>query len=495
MYIDKSCTRGSPFFDREKEMLHRRPRIIMAALRGGSGKTVLSLGLIAAWREKGYHVAPFKKGPDFIDAGWLSYAAARPCHNLDPFLMSQDQILDSFLTHSQGSDVALIEGNRGLYDGLDIDGCCSTAELARLLRAPVLIIVDATMTTRTVAALVKGCQVFDPKVQIVGAILNRVAGSRQQNLITEAVGRYCQIPVVGSVPKLKAHAFPERHMGLVPYQERKQAEEAVLWAKDTVLKNLHVDEIWETAKRTEDLERPKGRALRSTVAAQEGEAHIGIIRDNAFWFYYPENLEQLKQAGGDLIEIDAISHDRLPPLDALYIGGGFPETQAQALAENQSFRLSLKNEIDKGLPVYAECGGLMYLGESLHVEGNTHPMVGALPVSFVLLKRPAWHGYTVLEVEQANPFYPVGTTLKGHEFHYSRAVINSKKDLRFAFRVNRGYGIDGQKDGLCRKNLLATYTHVLAAGDESWAEGLVQAARQYRMERLDKFSELAKKND
>ncbi|MBW1798517.1 MAG: cobyrinate a,c-diamide synthase, partial [Deltaproteobacteria bacterium] len=306
-----------------------QPRIIIAALKGGAGKTMVSLGLISAWRKKGYRIAPFKKGPDFIDAGWLTFAADRSCYNLDPFLMNSEQILESFVLHSNKADLSLIEGNRGLYDGLDLDGRCSTAELAKLLKTPVLIILDVTMTTRTMAAVLKGCQVFDPDLDIAGVILNRVAGSRQETLIRAAVEKYCGIPVVGSVPKLKEDLFPERHMGLIPFQERDHAEKAILWARETVKKNLDLDEIWKMAHKVDKLETlPKDRESASRIIKRDDAPRIGFIRDRSFWFYYPENLKQLEQLGAVLVEIDAISDNELPPLDALYIGGGFPETQA-----------------------------------------------------------------------------------------------------------------------------------------------------------------------
>ena len=364
------------------------PRIIIAALKGGSGKTILSLGLAAAWREMGLHVAPFKKGPDFIDPGWLSLAAGAPCYNLDPFLMDEKQILNSFLRHSDHDHIAVIEGNRGLFDGLDIDGCCSTAELGRLLKAPVLIILDVTMTTRTVAAIVRGCQVFDPELNIAGVILNRVAGPRQRRLITEAIGKYCGIPVVGSVPKLKENPFPERHMGLVPHQESDRAQKAIAWAGRIVTDNLQLNRIREIAHQAPSL----GVGDRLGAAekdAQPAPPHprIGFIRDQALWFYYPENLSELEKLGAVLVELNAITSHALPDLDALYIGGGFPETQARALADNGVFREALKREIQKGLPVYAECGGLIYLGEHIRLSEKTYPMVGALPLDFVFQKK------------------------------------------------------------------------------------------------------------
>lgn len=461
-----------------------RRRIIITALRGGGGKTVLSLGLISAWRERGYRIASFKKGPDFIDAGWLSFAAERPCHNLDAFLMTEEQLVESFLAYSDDADISVIEGNRGLYDGFDLDGGSSTAELAKLLKTPVIIIADVTMATRTVAAIIKGCQAFDSRLNIGGVILNRVGGDRQENLIRAAVEKYCKIPVVGAVPKLEKGIFPERHMGLVPHQEREHAQKAILWAKKAVEENLQLDEIWKIAGDVEDFEKaPQVKDKKNRVVTSAKSPRIGFIRDRAFWFYYPENLRQLELLGAVLIEINAISSNALPDLDALYIGGGFPETQAQALSANREFRIALKEKIERGLPVYAECGGFMYLGESLVLEGESYPMVGVLPVKFILQKRPQGHGYTILEVNKPNPYYSEGQTLKGHEFHYSKAVLTGEEDVTFAFKVKRGSGVDGKRDGICKKNLLATYTHVHGAGNPMWARVFFKKAVDQRKKR------------
>ena len=465
-------------------MEYLRPRIFIAALRGGSGKTILSLGLISAWREKGLRIAPFKKGPDFIDAGWLSFSADRPCHNLDPFLMNKEQIIGSFLSNSEYADLSLIEGNRGLFDGLDISGRYSTAELAKLLNAPLIIILDVTMATRTVAAIIMGCQCFDPGLNIAGVILNKIAGTRQETLITKSIEKYCNLTVVGSVPKLKNNIFPERHMGLIPYQERNHSEKAISWTKSIVKDNLQLDEIWRIANEVKHIETDiKSRKSESIVITGNDSPRIGFIRDRSFWFYYPENLNQLERIGAVLIEINSISNKGLPPLDALYIGGGFPESQAQALADNKTFRDSLKRQIERGLPVYAECGGFMYLGESLAVDNKTYPMVNALPVKFLLKKKPQGHGYTILEVSQSNPFYSLGEIVKGHEFHYSKPLIANEKDIEFVLKVSRGHGIDGLRDGVCRKNLFATYTHVHAGGNQTWAKNLYRVAVNHKKNR------------
>jgi cobyrinic acid a,c-diamide synthase len=474
------------------KMFNFRPRITIAALKGGSGKTILSLGVISSWVKKGYIVAPYKKGPDFIDSGWLAFAAGRPCYNLDPFLMSRGEITESFLIHSLDADISVIEGNRGLFDGLDLDGCCSTAELGRMLQSPVIIIVDVTMVTRTAAALIMGCQQFDPDLKIAAVILNRVAGTRQEALVRNTIEHYCGLPVVGAVPKLRANLFPERHMGLIPCKERPFAEKALEWAAGVVEKNLDLDTLWKLAQEAESLEGVLSTRTQPLSVLGETGLRIGVIQDNCFWFYYPENLQQLKDLGATLIPLDSIMDPGIPDLDALYIGGGFPETRAHGLADNIRFKEALKQRIEAGLPVYAECGGLMYLGDQLFVDGNSYPMVGVLPVSFVLEKRPEGHGYTILEVTGENPYYEVGERLKGHEFHYSKAVMKDWKKCRAVFKVLRGWGLDGAVDGLCHKNLLAMYTHLHAGGNRRWAQTFAKRAEDFRKK---KFSGELKKND
>jgi len=420
-------------------------------------------------------VVPFKKGPDYIDAGWLTLAAGQPCYNLDSYMMSGEQILDSFWQHSQKSQGAVIEGNRGLYDGLDAEGSCSTAELAKLLQAPVLLVVDATMVTRTAAAAVLGCQHLDPEVPIRGVILNRVAGPRHEKMLRTTIERYCQIPVVGAIPKLKEDDFPERHMGLVTVEEHPEAREAILARIQIVEQYLDLEKVIAIANQAPPLNwKPAYPSKRVSKAYRQPV--IGVIKDSAFQFYYPENLEELEKRGARLVAVNSLQDRALPALDAIYIGGGFPETHAEQLAANSQFRGSLKAAIEAGLPVYAECGGLMYLGRSLDIEGRSYPMVGALPMDFQLEKKPQGHGYTKLQVLEINPFYPVGITLRGHEFHYSRVTQSDLDPKSLVFAMRRGTGILDGKDGVCYKNVLATYSHVHAIGTLEWAEGLIRQA-------------------
>jgi cobyrinic acid a,c-diamide synthase len=379
-------------------------------------------------------------------------------------------------------DLAVIEGNRGLFDGMDLEGTYSTAELAKLLRTPVVLVVDATKTTRTLGAVVLGCQRFDPAVDLRGVILNRVAGSRHESLLREVVEHYCKLPVVGAIPRLAEDPFPGRHLGLVPPPEHDAVPRAIQRAACLVAEHLDLEALESIARGAEPPARGRapGVSREGRGPAAGGEVRIGVFRDAAFQFYYPENLEALAREGARLVEISPLADRGLPEVDALYMGGGFPETSAAQLAANVEFRRELVSAVEAGLPVYAECGGAVYLGESLVMSGNTYPMAGVLPVRFGFEVRPQGHGYAALEVVGENPFFPLELSLRGHEFHYTRVLDMDEEKLSFAFRVERGQGIDGRREGLCRKNVLASYCHVHALGVESWASSLVRAAASHR---------------
>jgi cobyrinic acid a,c-diamide synthase len=462
----------------------RIPRIVIAAQRGGAGKTVLSVGLVAAMRARGLSVAAFKKGPDYIDAGWLGLAAGRDCFNLDSYLFDTDTVRGSFLKRSSDSDLAIIEGNRGVFDGVDSAGSFSTAELAKLLAAPVVLVVDATMT-RTAAALVLGCRALDPDLDVRGVILNRVAGDRHERILRESIEGASSIPVIGSVRRMPSKRFPQRHLGLLPWHEHPEAlafiEEAARIARDSI----DLARLLEMAHSASELE---SRGSMDVFAVPESSAppglRIGVLKDSAFQFYYPENLEALSRRGATIVEVSALEADELPDVDGLYVGGGFPETHAERLARNHRFRRSVYAAVEKGLPVYAECGGLMYLSRNLVIDDKTYPMVGVLPVQTVLARKPQGHGYIRAEVTGSNPFYPVGTVLTGHEFHYSMVTGLERSLSSCVFRITRGHGIDGKHDGMCIKNVLATYLHVHALGAPQWADGIVGKAAEFRSQRL-----------
>ena len=462
-------------------MIVDRPRVVFSALRGNSGKTLLTVGTGACLKHRGKALSPFKKGPDYIDAAWLEMATGHPCYNLDLFLMGKEGLLSSFSTRVRHADGALVEGNRGLYDGMDHEGSYSTAELAKLLKAPVIMVVDCSMATRTVAAMILGCQHFDPQVAIRGVILNRIGGTRHEAVVRSAIEDRCGVPVLGAVPKIQGAIFPERHMGLVPPREHPGAVRAVDEAARIVDRYVDVDRLWEIAQGApavyfNDLDSREGK--QSVLPSRQ--PRIGFIRDSAFWFYYPDNLEVLEQLGASLVACSALDDRELPPVDALYIGGGFPETHAAALAANTRFRQSLREAVEAGLPVYAECGGLMYLGKELLVEEKAFPMTGVFPLRFVLDKSPHGHGYTILDVDVPNPYFPRGEVLHGHEFHYSHIPDWEEGTCSLVFKMRRGRGIHGGRDGLLYKNCLATYSHVHASGAKGWAKALLEQAVYYQ---------------
>ncbi len=457
------------------------PALVVAGLAGGSGKSVVAVGLTAALAGAGLRVAPFKKGPDYIDAGWLGLAAGRPCYNLDPYLMAWPVLANSYFQHSRDCDHAVIEGNRGLFDGVDLEGSCSTAELAVKLGLPVLLVVDCTKTTRTVAALVAGCRDFDRRLNLGGVVLNRVGTGRQEKLVRQAVEHYTGIPVLGALPRSREDVFPQRHLGVTPGPEHEDAAGAVDKLAERTGKYLDLERIREGMRAATW---PAGETRMAAPAESAGragaEVRVGIIRDAAFQFYYQENLEALENAGARLVPINALSDRGLPDLDALYIGGGFPETSARELSANQTFLASLRERIAAGLPVYAECGGLIYLGRSLTMAGESHRLVDIFPVDFSLERKPQAHGYTQLVLEGENPFYPVGTTINGHEFRYSRVASWPGRSELLAARMARGVGFAEGRDGLVAGNVLALYTHVHALGTPEWAPGLVARARIWR---------------
>lgn len=460
---------------------HSLPRIMIAGMSGDSGKTLVSLGLLLEARSRGLPVSAFKKGPDYIDAAWLGWAAGRPARNLDSYLMGFSESLTSFGSHALPEGLNVIEGNRGLYDGVDAAGTHSTAELAKSLGAPLLLVINAAKVTRTVAAFVLGCQKLDPGVDIAGVILNRVAGQRHASVLREAVEHAGGVPVLGVVPRSGSGTLlPERHLGLVTPAEHPQILGLEKNLRALVEGRLDLGRILTIARNTSALPLP----ARATLAATEFcGLKIGVLKDSAFNFYYPENLEALSGSGATLVQLSTATSSEVPhDLAALYIGGGFPETHGAAISSNRSFLSSLRRAAEAGLPIYAECGGLMLLSEAIVWRGSTYPMAGFFPFAVRMCDTPQGHGYTELLVDKPNPFYPVGLTLRGHEFHYSRVVL-TRESPPTACTVRRGAGCYGGRDGITCANTWASYTHIHALGTPEWASGLLDGARRFALQK------------
>ncbi|MBF7081480.1 hydrogenobyrinic acid a,c-diamide synthase (glutamine-hydrolyzing) [Desulfallas sp. Bu1-1] len=464
------------------------PRLVIAAPHGRSGKTTATIGLLSALKSGGYRVQPYKKGPDFIDPSWMTRITGRPCRNLDSFLMDREAIRASFVRSALDADIAVVEGAMGLFDGVDLEGSGSTAEIAKTIGAPVLLVVDTTRMTRSVAAMVSGYMHFDPGVHVAGVILNKVARPRHEQMLRAAIERYCGIPVLGVIPKGKKFNIPDRHLGLIPAAEDDALAAAVDDAGSAAGDYLDLPGIVEIAKQAGPIQ--AGHPLLDVPVMQlpglDGlrpavpRIRVAVFLDRAFTFYYPENLEALAAAGAELVPVNALQDNRLPDVDAAYIGGGFPEMFAAGLAANEGLSRDLRNRIEVGLPVYAECGGLMYLGRKLIWNGREYAMSGALPFDVTMTDQPQGHGYITLEVEGETPYFKAGASVRGHEFHHSRVVNLENDKVRFAFRVTRGYGIDGTHDGVIYKNVLACYTHLHALSSPGWAEKLVAAGENYR---------------
>jgi cobyrinic acid a,c-diamide synthase len=450
--------------------------VFISAAHKSSGKTTLTLGLAAALARRGLAVQPFKKGPDYIDPMWLSLAAGRPCRNLDFHLMTRDEIRASFARHARAADVSLIEGNKGLYDGLDLDGSNSNAALAALLGSPVVLVIDARGMTRGIAPLILGYQAFDPSVRIAGVILNNLGGARHEQKLRAVIAHYTGVEVIGAVPHDERIAIVERHLGLVPSNEAAAAAGVVEAVRERVEQSVDLERLLAVAASAAPL--PEPLAEPAARAPQAGaRLRVGIARDEAFGFYYADDLDALAEAGVELVPIDMLHAARLPRIDALVIGGGFPETRMRELEANDALRQDLAQAIEAGLPVYAECGGLMYLARSISWQGETARMVGALPGDAVMHARPVGRGYARLEGTPEASWLPGGSgEIAAHEFHYA-SLENLPPGLRYAWRVTRGHGVDGARDGIVHRNVLASFCHLRGAGERGWVAPFVEFAR------------------
>ncbi|MFC1492381.1 cobyrinate a,c-diamide synthase [candidate division KSB1 bacterium] len=452
------------------------PRITIAGMAGDSGKTLVTTSILAELHRLHKKTAAFKKGPDFIDAAWLSLASRTTARNLDTFIMGSEYVFSSFISNAVNDGFNIIEGNRGLFDGTET-GENSTAELAKLLKSPVVLICSPVKVTRTAAAMIMGCKLFDKDVKIAGIILNRISGKRHESVVKRAIEETCDIPVIGAIPKFEQNAvLPDRHLGLVTPEEMEKSSEKIDALADICRDHIDIDKLIEISSDVPALGSASFEEISENIP---NEVRIGYFCDSAFTFYYPENLEALIKKGAELVKISAISDTSLPDIDALYIGGGFPETHMIEIEKNSALRNSVKNAAESGMPIYAECGGLIYLSRSISWKGSRHSMADVFPVHMEMHDKPRGHGYCIIEADNDNPFFPEGTVLKGHEFHYS-SIDHGHDALETAFSVKRGTGCFNKRDGLIYKNVLAGYTHLHDGGASVWSDAMVDAARKFK---------------
>lgn len=454
--------------------------LLISAAHKSSGKTTVSIGLCAALAARGVDVQPFKKGPDYIDPMWLSQASGKACHNLDFYLMSNDEIVNTFYEKSRDAQLSIIEGNKGLYDGLDVEGSNSNAALARLLKAPVILVIDARGMTRGIAPLILGYQDFDPDVNIAGVILNNLGGSRHESKLRAVIEHYTDVPVLGAVQHHQQLVIDERHLGLIPSNEATGAKQHIRLIAGLIADQVDLHTITQIAAASPEIVPASDTIGSACIEVAAKDIRLGIARDAAFGFYYQGDLEKLAGGGAELVFFDTLHDKKLPEVDALFIGGGFPETHIDALESNASLRQQICDKIEAGMPVYAECGGLMYLARSISWKGKVSHMVGAIPGDVVMHDRPQGRGYARVTGAPGNLWaIEANTDIAAHEFHYS-SLENIGDNISYGYKLNRGYGIDGEHDGLTYKNVFASYIHLRDVNQFHWTKKFLEFIRTHK---------------
>ena len=458
------------------------PRLMISSPQKSSGKTMISVGIISHFVNQGTSIQSFKKGPDFIDPMWLALASGKTCFNLDPYLMGIDACCDSFMRNSDNNSLSLIEGNHGLHDGMDIDGSDSSAGLAEVLKTPVLLVVDSRQTNRGIAALVMGMQAMPPRVTIAGVILNQVRSPRQKEKQKSAIEKFCNVPVLGAIPIDKELVIPERHLGLTTVDETDDAAQFMQRAGERVAHYCDMETIHSLFYEAPALQI---KTIDKSEVKSDTKVSIGVFRDAAFCFYYPENLSELRNKGADLVFIDSLQTTSLPDVDGLYLGGGFPESFLEVLSANKGLLKDVHDRVEAGMPLYAECGGLIYLCRSASYRDKKYALAGLLPFDIGFQHHPAGHGYLDLKSCSDSPWFRKDVRVKAHEFHYSKPVLQSAA-CTYQFDVIRGNGITGKNDGFLYRNLFASYGHIHAIGNPGWAKRFVDLAADVKTTGGDK---------
>lgn len=468
------------------------PRLLVAGTHSGVGKTTVTVGLIRALRRAGMEVQPFKVGPDYIDPGYLGWAAGRPCRNLDSWLVPERRIPDLFLRGCRPSDWAVLEGVMGLHDGADaVDEQGSSAQMSKILGCPVLLVVDAGAMSRSAAALVRGFAGLDAQVRIAGCFVNRVGGASHFRLVKEGIERLAGVPVIGYLPRDGRLALPERHLGLVPRQEDESWRRVLGPLDRRVREGLDLPGLLRLMRAAPSLRASKGRsnlyaseeiASRPSAARNDAErVPIAVALDQAFHFYYPENLELLRDLGAEIVPFSPLKSRRLPRHAAgLYLGGGFPELFAEPLSRNRPLREEIDRAVRRGIPTYAECGGLMYLTRSIQDSGgSSHPMVGLIPAEVRMTPRLQSFGYQEVRSRAATVLSRPGETARGHEFHHS-TLRRPPARVTAAYEVLPRRGSPARLEGYARGSLVASYIHLHFWNQPRWAERFVRSARAWQ---------------
>ncbi|HEY9204821.1 MAG TPA: Ni-sirohydrochlorin a,c-diamide synthase [Candidatus Methanoperedens sp.] len=464
------------------------PRILIAGDRSSAGKTTISTGIMSVLREMGYKVQPFKVGLDFIDPSYHTEVTGRYSRNLDGYLMTESAVSEVFSHAAEGADIAVIEGVRGLFEGLEATSDTgSTAQIAKILKCPVVLAINARSITRSTAALVSGYKSFDPDVNVVGVILNNIGSPRHGEKAKTAIETYTGTPVIGIIPRDDAMKISMRHLGLIPALEGRRRladfDENLGRIKSIIKGGIDIDKLVSLARSAPALPKPEVNIFKAH--GQDNNIKIGVALDEAFNFYYRDNLELLELAGAEIVYFSPVNDKSLPEVNSLYIGGGYPELFARELEDNSAMREAIKQASSEGMPIYAECGGLMYLTREIttdvsetgkyhmaQMQGGTFRMVGAIP-GRTLMGHKRVVSYNIGSFVKDNVIGRAGTKFIGHEFHHSE-IVDIPEGTQFAIRLERGEGIKGELDGILVKNTMAAYAHLHAASYTGFARSFVE---------------------
>lgn len=433
------------------------PRILISGTSSRTGKTVISLGVMRALKNRGYKVQPFKIGPDYIDPSYHYFATGRKSRNIDGYMMESEDMLDVLARGSRGADIAVIEGTMGLFDSHNaVDAKGSTAEASKILKASVLLVANIERIARTAAPFVLGYRLFDPELNIAGVVLNRAGNPRHAKKARRAVEELAKMKVLGVIFRDSSLNIPERHLGLVPAYERERLDELFDSFARVVEESIDMEGLIEIARSAPAFDVYRENPL--FKVKRRYNIKLGVAMDSTFTFYYQDNIDAFASAGAEIVPVDTLSQGSLPGIDALYIGGGFPEVQAEKLERNRGMREDIYG-FCSSMPCYGECGGLMYLGESITTKrGEEYEMVGAVPLRTKMEARYQAMGYAWSRVVKSNPIAERGDELVGHEFHHSRVIPTA--ELELCYDVLRGSGLLNGKDGLLVRNTLASYLHL-----------------------------------
>lgn len=450
------------------------PRIMITGASSNCGKTLVAAGLTRAFLERGLKPAPFTYGPDYIDPAWMAIAACKEyACNLDLYAFTKSQYLSTFTNESKDCDIAIVDGFKGMFDSHGDDLQFNSYNAAKALGTPCILVLDATGANSTIAAFAKGAIEIAQGVDIIGVVLNKVSNSRQADKLKKALEELAGMKVIGIIPKYKDLKLPNRDLQVTP-KFLTDREEYVSNAAKLVGDNLDLDYIKQCAFNADEL-----KTELNDIELKPKKVKIGYFFDQAFSFFYYENLKALENEGAELIPISPINDSDIDEIDGLYIGGGYPENYTKELAANTGLIENLKEYKAYGLPIYGECGGLIYLANKIQIDGVDYPMSGLLDLDIILEKKPQGLGYMKVRTIAANPFFINGTTLRGHEIHYSR-VYSVSENLACTFSVEEGAKPISNEEGYVDCNVLGTYLHLNAFANPEWAKNFVKIAFEYK---------------